>query len=360
MSGLVPVVDIGGWRDGGLARRREIVRAVDDACRRIGFLEIVGHGISPAVREAALAELDAFWALPLAAKRRYMPADVMTNRGYCPPKAESLAYSLGVDASPDTFEAFNIGPDDWPAGDPVYERERDGVFAANLWPAEVPGLRPALTAYFAAVAALARQLTAVFAVALDLPEEYFAPFTDHSTDTLRALNYCTAPRGDGEDAEPARMGAHTDYGILTVLYGDRVPGLEIVGPDGDWVPVLPGPGSLLVNLGDLLAQWTNDRWASTVHRVVLPVPRAGEPARRRSIAFFHDGNYDALIECLPTCTSPDDPPRYPPVVAGEHLAAKFAAPRLHRPTTATSTLGDRIGAVIAAGDSGNRSATSGQ
>ncbi|KPM51673.1 hypothetical protein ACG83_33080 [Frankia sp. R43] len=357
MTELVPVVDIGGLHDGDPRRRREIASAIDDGCRRVGFLEIVGHGVEPVVIDSALRELDAFWALPAETKLGYVPADVMTNRGYSPPKAESLAYSLGVNAEPDTFEAFNIGPEGWPAGDPVYERERDGVFAANLWPTDPPGLRPALTAYFAAVSGLARRLTAIFAVALGLPENYFDAFTDHSTDTLRALLYRTAPRGgnvtagdapadaDAAAGEPARMGAHTDYGILTVLYGDQVPGLEIVGPDGGWHPVIPRPGAFLVNLGDLLAQWTNDHWASTVHRVVLPVPRADRVARRRSIAFFHDGNYDARVECLPTCTGADDPPKYPPVVAGEHLAAKFAAPRLHRPTTATSTLGERTGAL---------------
>ncbi|MDT3442103.1 MULTISPECIES: isopenicillin N synthase family oxygenase [unclassified Pseudofrankia] len=345
MARLVPLVDLSGWSGGG-ARRREIAAAVDDGCRRVGFLEIVGHGVEPATIGAALAALDTLWSLPASAKLRHVPTDLMTNRGYSPPRAESLAYSLGVDAGPDTFEAFNIGPEGWPAGDPVYERERDGVFAANLWPGEVQALRPALTAYFGAVAGLARRLAEIFAVALGLPEGYFAPFTDHSTETLRALSYVTAARPDASDSgEPARMGAHTDYGILTVLYGDRVPGLEIVGPDGAWHSVVPGPGGLLVNLGDLLAQWTNDHWRSTVHRVVLPAPVAGREARRRSIAFFHDGNYDAVVECLPTCTGPDDPPRYPPVVAGEHLTAKLAAPRLHRPTTATSTLGDRADAV---------------
>ncbi|MBL7496481.1 isopenicillin N synthase family oxygenase [Frankia sp. CNm7] len=345
MPELVPRVDVSGWRDGGAARRREVAAAIDDGCRRVGFLEIVGHGVDRAALDAALVALDAFWALPADVKLRQAPADLMTNRGYSPPRAESLAYSLGVDAGPDTFEAFNIGPQDWPAGDPVYERERHGVFAANLWPAEVPALRPALTAYFAAAAALARRLTEIFAAALGLPEGYFAPFTDHSTDTMRCLNYHAAARPDGAAGEPARMGAHTDYGILTVLYGDRTPGLEIVGPDGAWHPVVPGPGGLLVNLGDLLAQWTNDRWRSTVHRVVLPAAESGRAARRRSIAFFHDGNYDAVVECLPTCASADDPPRYPPVVAGQHLAAKLAAPRLLRPTTAASTLGDRAAAV---------------
>jgi isopenicillin N synthase-like dioxygenase len=141
------------------------------------------------------------------------------------------------------------------------------------------------------------------------------------------------------------MGAHTDYGIVTVLHADQVPGLEIVGPDGDWHGVVPPDGAFLVNLGDLLAQWTNDRWRSTLHRVTPPPSMVDGPAVRRSMAFFHDGNYDAVIECLPTCASPDNPSRYPPVVAGEHLMAKLLGPRTLTASEATSTAGARMDAV---------------
>ena len=90
------------------------------------------------------------------------------------------------------------------------------------------------------------------------------------------------------------MGAHTDYGIVTLLWADPVPGLQILDGDGDWCDVQPAPGALLVNLGDLLARWTNDRWMSTMHRVVPPTDADGRLMRRRSAAFFHDGNADAL------------------------------------------------------------------
>jgi isopenicillin N synthase-like dioxygenase len=138
------------------------------------------------------------------------------------------------------------------------------------------------------------------------------------------------------------MGAHTDYGIVTVLYADRVPGLQIVGPDGAWHDVMPAEQALLVNLGDLLAQWTNDRWRSTLHRVVPPAHGADGRSSRRSVAFFHDGNYDAMIECLPTCCGPENPPKYPAVRAGDHLMAKLLGPRTFTASDATSTAGDRL------------------
>ena len=144
------------------------------------------------------------------------------------------------------------------------------------------------------------------------------------------------------------MGAHTDYGIITILYADPVPGLEIVAPDGTWRSVLPEPGALLVNLGDLLGEWTNDRWRSTLHRVVPPPRSVLGPAKRRSVAFFFDGNHDALVECLPTCVSAENPAKYPPVLAGDHLMAKLLGPRtLSTSEVTVNTATDRLRALDA-------------
>jgi isopenicillin N synthase-like dioxygenase len=137
------------------------------------------------------------------------------------------------------------------------------------------------------------------------------------------------------------MGAHTDYGILTVLLADAAPGLQIVGPDGGWHDVLPLSDGFVVNLGDALAVWTNDRWKSTLHRVVPPPAGATGEARRRSFAYFHDGNLDAVIECLPSCCGPDDPPRYAPITLGQHIMNKLLGPRTMQQSTAVQTVGER-------------------
>ena len=162
---------------------------------------------------------------------------------------------------------------------------------------------------------------------------------------MRTIRYERQPGSPDPLPGQARMGAHTDYGIVTVLYADPVAGLEIVGPDGEWHGVVREPGAFLVNLGDLLAQWTNDRWRSTLHRVVPPPVGNSTPALRRSTAFFHDGNYDALVEVLGTCVSDDEPARYEPVLAGDHLMAKVTAPRSRVASTATDFAGDRLDAV---------------
>ena len=333
-ASLVPVVDLAA----GTAAAQ-----IDRACREIGFFSVVNHGIPVPVVERMLAATDRFFALPLQEKLRWRTDRPEINRGYSAKGTESLAYSLGVGEAPsDLFEAFNIGPEDVPAD--VLARSPEDCFPPNIWPAGPAAsadLRPALLDYLAQARTVAHRLTGLFATALGLPPDFFAEFTDHSTDTLRVNHY---ERGPGEpEAAPGqqRMGAHTDYGIVTVLYADPVPGLQIVGPDGAWHDVQPPAGGLLVNLGDLLAQWTNDTWRSTLHRVVPPPRSTSGPAVRRSVAFFHDGNDDALVECLPTCCSPQRPARYRPVRAGDHLRAKVLGPRTLTASAATSTAGDR-------------------
>jgi isopenicillin N synthase-like dioxygenase len=342
MLELVPTIDVSDWNRGSSARRAAIAAEVDAACSRVGFMQIVGHGIPDDVVNAMRTATDALFALPLADKLALLPPNPGVNRGYAPRAAESLAYSQGAErALPDLFEAFNIGLDVVP-DEPFYRDAPHAFFARNSWPAALPSLRSALTAYFDHAVALALALTDVFARALSLPERWLRPYVDRSTLTLRVNHY--ERRADDIAPEPGqmRMGAHTDYGVLTVLYADPVPGLQILGPDAKFHDVVPHSDALLVNLGDMTALWTNDRWRSTLHRVVPPSAASGA-ARRRSVALFFDANYDARIECLPTCTGPDRPAKYPPVLAGEHLIAKILGPRLGRASGGVHTAKERFG-----------------
>lgn len=321
----VPVIDIASFRMpyADQAARTEVVRRVDAAARTVGFMQITGHGIPVTVREEFTQATDAFFALDAGAKAKYRcPAGV--NRGYTPPKAETLANSLGLATPADLFEAINVGSSaaDYPGIDLP-----EDVYAPNVYPAaEVPGFEAAVTAWFEAAGRVARTMVKIFGVALGGREDYFERFTDHSIDVLRVNNYRLPSPDTPLEPEQLGMGAHTDYGIVTVLWADPVPGLEIHGADGNWHPVQPAPGALLVNLGDATARWTNEEWISTLHRVVPPRVN-GQLVPRRSAAYFHDGNVDALIECLPSCASAANPARYEPVTVGEHLAAKLAGSR---------------------------------
>jgi len=346
MSELVPTIDLSGWAGGDAATRAEIAAAVDRGCREVGFLQIHGHGIDPDLVDRMLAAVDRLFELPMATKMQYTPVSPDVNNGYSPVGAESLAYSLGVeDAPPDLFEAFNLGPEDMDRSDPAVIAELDRIFADNHWPAELPEFREVAMEYFVAVRAFAHRLTSVFAVALGMDEDFFEQFCRHSTDTLRINHFQRTPTMGDPLPGQTRMGAHTDYGIVTVLYGDQVPGLEIVGPDGGWHSVVPEPGAYVINIGDLLAQWTNDRWRSTVHRVAAPPAGDSTHNRRRSMAFFHDGDWDAIVACLPTCCSADEPALYEPVRALDHLMNKLMGGRTMSAAEPTDHIGDRMDAV---------------
>jgi isopenicillin N synthase-like dioxygenase len=285
---------------------------------------VVGHGIPDAVLHGLQRAMDDFFAQPLAAKQRWRPPSPAINRGYTSPLSERLSYSAGVASAADLFEAFNVGAacSDFPqlGLDPV-------TYAENIWPDDVPGFRPAVQAWFDEAGRLARRLTRLFALALGLPAGHFEAFEDHSIDVLR-LNHYALPEGIARvEPDQLGMGAHTDYGIVTVLWADPVsPGLQVQTPDGRWIDATPQPGALMVNLGDLTARWTGGRWTSSLHRVLPPLGADGRVMRRRSAAFFHDGNADAVIDTLPTCQG-EPGASLEPISVAEHLRRKLAGSR---------------------------------
>ncbi len=340
-SFAVPSIDVGGWASSDASRRAAIAAALDDACSRVGFFEITGHGIAQSVIDDMRSATDAFFALPIETKLRLKSPSPEINRGYAARSSESLAYSVGNPRPPDLFEALNIGPESPDLGDPHVQAERHRWFAPNIWDHSDGRLKAALVTYMAEARRVADLLTSIFCAALGLDADFFKRITRHSTDTLRVNHYVTAP-GDPDPLEgQLGMGEHTDYGCVTVLFADAVPGLQILH-GGVWRDVVPRDGALLVNLGDLTALLTNDRWLSTLHRVLPPVRTAGRANTRRSVAFFFDLDADAWIECLPSCCSDERPARYAGVTAGEHLLSKLLGPRTLTLQAATDTTGGRL------------------
>lgn len=330
----VPVIDITAYATGGTdAEKAEVAAAVDAAAREVGFIQLTGHGIDPQVWDGLASALDAFFLRDLEVKKE-VTTPPSVNRGYSAPKSERLSLSLGVESATgmnDFFEAFNIGvqasdfPElDLPAAD----------YPENVWPAEtgagaegMAGFRSQLEAWFGAAQGVAETLVDIFEDALGQPRGTIGSLSDHSIDVLRTINYALEPGVTVElDGELNGIGEHTDYGIVTVLWADRVAGLQVLGSDGSWNDVLPEPGALLVNLGDVTARLTNDQWKSTLHRVKPPVVD-GTILRRRSAAFFHDGNVDAVVGPLPGMVDDSHPARYEPLTVGEHVARKLAGSR---------------------------------
>src|SRR3954449_5961824 len=329
----VPVVDIAPWVEAGSyddEARARVARQLDRACSEVGFVQVRGHGVPDAAVDGLAAAMDDFFALPLADKLAYK---VPANRGYSAPRSESLSLSLGVEPATrmnDFFEAFNVGTE---------ARSYPGLgldeadYGLNVWPG-LPGFRERVETYFAEAGRVARTLLRVFAVALRLPDDFFDALTDHSIDVLRMNNYALPPGEVTLDGELTGMGEHTDFGLVTVLWADQVAGLQVLGSEGGWHDVSPVEGALLVNLGDLTARLTNDRWMSTLHRVKPPVV-GGRIMRRRSAAYFHDGNVDAVVATLPSHLDarpwggrPDE--AYAPVPVRDHIAAKLAGSRQGR------------------------------
>ena len=327
MAFHVPLVDISAYvGDSADGDRAETARQIDQACRAVGFIQIVGHGIPGPVITGLTEAIDRFFDLDLEAKTAYRtPPEI--NRGYSPPKSESLSLSLGVESAShmnDFFEAFNVGAT---AADYPHVSDLPAVeYAENVWP-DVDGFETKIAAYFAEAARVARTMTRIFADALGLDDDFFPEHTDHSLDLMRMNNYALPEGTDITlDGELMGMGEHTDFGIVTILWADQVRGLQVLGTDGTWNDVQPAEGALLINLGDVTARWTNEQWMSTLHRVKPPIID-GTIQRRRSVAFFHDGNVEAVIKTLPWCVDDEHPDLYEPVTISEHIAAKLAGSR---------------------------------
>ena len=318
----IPVLDISPYRRGNSAARSALAAEVDRTCREIGFMVIAGHGVDPDLIAEVEAMSRAFFDLTLEEKMRIVRPAPDVTRGYQPFKAEVLVRSRGGNAAGDLNESLMIGPVDVTDA-PYYTAPAAGRhFAENLWPERPPGLRQAYETCYRVMDSLAIDLMRLFALALELPESYFDSSVDHSISRLRVRNY-PAPEVAPEPGQ-LRASAHSDYGSLTILKTeDRPGGLQVLGKDGDWLDVPHRPGCFVVNIGDMLARWTNDRWVSTLHRVVNPPLERAAESRRQSVVFFQNPNYDARVSCLPSCTDAANPPKYPPTTSGGHLREKF-------------------------------------
>ncbi len=319
----VPVIDIAPWFTGDSSARAAVAQAVGDACSKWGFLILKGHGIDPQTMQAIKDVTYAFFDLPLEEKLKCDSSGRPGGRGYYRIASKSHARTRGdLKAPGDLRETFFVGAEQIPGSTYTATPEARRHFAPNVWPSQPQNMRAIWQNYLVRCNALAADLLHICARALDLPEYWFDDKIDFPISTLTAQHY---PKLDKPPAPgQVRSGAHTDFGTLTLLMTEDKPGgLQVMGTDGQWHDVRPVPGAFIVNLGDMMAQWTNDRWRSTLHRVVNPPLDAGEAARRLSIVYFHTPNYDAVIECIPSCTDAAHPPKYPPVRAGEHLAQKL-------------------------------------
>jgi isopenicillin N synthase-like dioxygenase len=279
-----------------------------------------GHGVPGAVISDLISQSYAFFDLPPPEKLAVRRPRPEQNRGYIAPGEERLARLRGNETPPDLKELYTIGPFDTPdtpyfTGPAAYPS-----FAPNLWPERPVGLKPALQAYWRELERVARTLCRIFAEALDLAPEFFDRKVDKHISQLRIMHYPT-PQAAPLPAQ-LRAGAHSDLGMMTLLYSDNDNGgLEVMDRAGRWVPVPVIDSALIVNLGDLMMRWTNDRWRSTLHRVVNPAEAAKNHSRRLSIGMFFIPNYDAVVAPIAEL---GEKSKYPPMTVADYRTSRFA------------------------------------
>ncbi len=322
MSSPVPVIDIAPFLDG--AGKASVAEAAADACERLGFLIVSGHGIAPGIIERAFERSRVFFDQPRAEKDRWRPTGPSRQRGFHGFATRGLAYTLGEDAPPDLRETYFLGPVDDHRAHFAGLPAAANAYAPNIYPDAPSGAAEALIAIYRAFERLSADLLRIFAAALAQPEDYFAPFIARHFSILSSHHY--PPLTEAPKPGQLRTGAHTDFGALTILaMTEAEGGLEVRTPDGGWHPVRPPPGALVVNLGDMMARWTNGCWASTLHRVANPRGLNSARSRRQTIGYFMHPDYDAPIRAIPSCVPPGEEPRFPEISAGGHIAAKIAA-----------------------------------
>jgi len=316
----IPVIDLTPIFAGDDAARAAVAAEIDRACRETGFFTIVGHGVDPAlIARTRQAAVD-FFALPEAEKLAVQRPPEKISRGYFRLKDRSLSYTLGKAAPPDIQEAYAIGPDDTSGPEWQADGPHAGMLAPNQWPARPAGFRDTMLDYYAAMLALGERVMQAIAAALDIAPTYFERSFRHPSSVIRLIRYPAQQELPQE--HQLRAGEHTDYGAITFVRGDDVPGgLQVLTRGGDWIDVSPPPGGFVCNVSDALARWTNDRWVSTLHRVGNPPPGAAN-VDRISLVFFHMPDHDAEISCIPGCEGTTGP-LYPPCTFADHYLGKL-------------------------------------
>jgi isopenicillin N synthase-like dioxygenase len=307
----IPLIDIEPLARPADPAARRAAEALCRAYEEVGFAYIVGHGVPQAVIDRAFAASAEFHASPV--ERKQSIAINEFHRGYMALATSTVVTStVAANRKPNLSQSLmlmhEVAADDPDRGKPLQ--------GPNQWPDWLPGFRSVVEGYIAALDAVARRLLGAFTLGLGLPAGTLEPLFAKPTTFLRMLHYPPHPA----DAPDGQFGSapHTDYGCMTILAQDKVGGLQVRSRQKSWIDAVPIEGSFVLNLGDLMPRWSNDRFVSTPHRVVN---RSG--GDRYSLPYFFDPSMEATIACLPGCSGPGNPPRYPPIRYGDYLMERL-------------------------------------
>jgi isopenicillin N synthase-like dioxygenase len=300
---MIPVLDFTRFSNG--TDREDFVADLGAAARGPGFFLLTGHGVDPGLQTEVFAQADRFFSLPVAEKEKVSILKTPHYRGWAHDGLESLDEKSG---QKDRKESFNIGYDMDPADPRVVAGEP--FRGVNQWP-DLPGFRETMLAYYDAALDLGVRLSRAIALDLGLAEDHFDGVFHEPLAALRVLHYPPASGAAGEIG----AGAHSDYGVVTLLMTDGEPGLQVKPRGGDWTDVPQVEGAYVVNIGDCLMRWTNDIYVSTPHRVLRP------RRQRRSVAMFVEANPDVVVAALPGTGEP----KYTPIRAADYLQSRLDA-----------------------------------
>ena len=315
----LPIIDIAPLYSDNPAAWQSVAMEIDRACREWGFFYIKGHPISSARIEEVLAQAKDFFAQPSATKLQIDITQTRHHRGYGAIATEQLDPSKPSDLK----ETFDMGLH-LPADHPEVLAEKP-LRGPNRHPS-IPGWEALMEQHYLDMQALAQTLLRAMTLALDIDSNFFDSRFSEPVSVLRMIHY--PPRHTASSEEQQGAGAHTDYGCITLLYQDAAGGLQVRDAagglqvrnvKGEWIDAPPIEGTFVVNLGDMMARWSNDRYLSTPHRVISPLG-----VDRYSMPFFAEPHPDTRIECLPGCQDEHHPAKYPATTCAEFLLSRFA------------------------------------
>ena len=321
-AGATPLIDIAGHLAGDAESSRKAAAQLRWAFENVGFYYMSGYGVPQSLIDRTYETAARFHAQPMAKKLALKVNE--HNIGYLPISDAASSQAAAQGRKPSRNEAYFLRRERAPDDPAVIANRR--FHGLNQCPEDLPGFRATTLEYMRRLEALCRRLVPLYALALDLPADFFDACFAVPHMTLRMSRY---PVIYGEDETVASLVPHTDSGFMTLLPPNRVPGLSILLPSGRWIEAPGVDGAYVLNGGDILHRWSNERFLSTPHRV-----RNVSGGVRYAIPFFCDPDHDTMIECLPNCCSADEPAKYPPIRFGDYalwFARKSYAHMAHEP-----------------------------
>ncbi|XP_047180924.1 2-oxoglutarate-Fe(II) type oxidoreductase hxnY-like [Vigna umbellata] len=300
MAASLPIIDLSS------PHRLSAADSVRQACVEYGFFYLVNHGVDTQCLRKVFNQSAHFFSLPLQQK---MDLARKEYRGYTPLYSETLHVTSLSKGDPK--ESYYIGPVEDPS-----------IAHLNQWPSEelLPNWKPSMESLYWKLLAAGKNLLSLIAMSLNLDEDYFEKIgaLNKPAAFLRLLHY---PGELVSGEQICGASPHSDYGMVTLLMTDGVPGLQIskdkLREPQVWEDVPHVEGALIVNIGDLMERWTNCLYRSTLHRVM------STGKERYSVAFFFDPSSDCMVECFESCCSESSPPRFPPIRSGDYLNERF-------------------------------------